>query len=208
MPLEPPPPLPKELEDLLKSSEALITWMMNRIDNLEVPGHLSAKVPALLFDLALEHHFAVFRLTDSRMYGSAFALVRVEFEALIRAAWLQLRATPEQLKKVMKTDEYPLRFGEMIEAIETHADFPGNTLTNLKKNSYKALNSYTHGGMLQVERRLKGNTIEPCYDTEEIIEVLKVSASFALIALLQIARLAKNLELEKEIEAMLLSEKS
>lgn len=62
------------------------------------------------------------------------------------------------------------------------------------------MNSYTHGGILRVGRRINGNTIEPTYGPEEIIEVLKAAGTFALVALLQIAQPAKNKVLIEEIE--------
>jgi len=65
------------------------------------------------------------------------------------------------------------------------------------------MNGYTHGGMHQVARRLKGNSIEPNYDPDEVIEVVKASGLLALMALLQIARLASNGNIEQEVIAKL-----
>ena len=100
-------------------------------------------------------------------------------------------------------DDLPLNFGQMIDAIEGHRDFADKVLSGVKKSTWTAMNGYTHGGMHQIARRIKGNSIEPNYEPEEVIEVLKASGFFALMALLQIARLAGKGELEKEVSARL-----
>ena len=65
------------------------------------------------------------------------------------------------------------------------------------------MNSFTHGGTLPVNRRLVNNRVQPKYESEVIIEVLKMSGTLALIALRQISRIAGNSDLTKEIDKML-----
>lgn len=136
---------------------------------------------------------------DARIYGSAFALLRVEFEAFIRATWLQLCATPDELADFERNDTLNLTFGQMINAIEQHQDFQYKVLSVLKQNAWRAMNGYTHGGLHQVVRRMKNGNIQPNYEPEEVVEVLKASGYLALQSLLQIARLAENTDLEEEI---------
>jgi predicted glycosyl hydrolase (DUF1957 family) len=87
----------------------------------------------------------------------------------------------------------------MVRDIEKHSHFADKALSQLKHNSWSAMNSYTHGGMLQVGRRINGNIIEPKYDDDEIIEVLRSAGTFGLLALLQMARLANKEALAQEI---------
>ena len=91
----------------------------------------------------------------------------------------------------------------MLDVIEQHADFGDKVLSCYKIEGWKAMNGYTHGGMHQVARRVKAASIEPNYQPEEIIEALKSSGLFALLALLQIGRLAKNEEVIAEVDARL-----
>ena len=76
-------------------------------------------------------------------------------------------------------------------------------LSKLKKNAWKAMNGYTHGGLHQIARRMKSGNIQPNYESEEVIEVLKMSGFLSLMATLQIALLAENVDLEKEVNAKL-----
>jgi len=192
MPLNMPPPLREDVAAVLKSAQDLVHWIAERQDGLEVKSGNATRVPAILLDLVLEHHVGITHLVTGRMNGSAFALVRGQFEALVRALWLQLCATPEEVDAFVEKDSLPLNFGEMLDAIEQHNDFADKVLSGIKKSVWKAMNGYTHGGMHQVARRVKEGSIEPNYEPEEVIEVLKAAGLFALMGLLQIGRLAGN----------------
>jgi hypothetical protein len=199
MPLERPPALPQEVETILNRAKRLADWVAARQDGLEIPNKNESKVPGALFDLTIEHHVAIVHLIHGRLNGSAFALLRAAFESLVRGAWFQLCATKEQLESFVEKDELPFTFRQLINATEGHTDFADRALSRLGHNSWSAMNSYTHSGMLQIGRRFKGKSIEPNYSPEEIIEVLKASGTFALLAMLQAARLAKNDALANEI---------
>jgi hypothetical protein len=203
MTLQNPPALPEELKRTLDSAQDLHHWIAERQDSIEIPRKPATLIPGLLFDLAIEHHVAIVNLAGARMNGSAFALLRAALEALVRGAWLQRCATPEQLNAFVTKEELPTPFGALIDGIEAHADFNDKMLSQLKYSSWKGMNSYTHGGMLQLGRRIKGDTIEPNFGPEEVIEVLKASGTFALLALRQIAHLANDDALPKEINGML-----
>ncbi len=94
----------------------------------------------------------------------------------------------------------------MVEAIEKHDDFESKVLSGLKNAAWKAMHGYTHGGMHQIARRLTGSSIEPSYESQEIIEVLKASGTFALMALLHIGRLARNEQVIADVSKRLSGE--
>jgi hypothetical protein len=201
--LQDPPPLPDELKKTLRKAQDLHRWIAERQDNIEIPRQWSSLVPGLLFDLAIEHHVGIVHLAIARINGSAFALLRPAMEALVRGAWLQRCATPEQVEAFVAKEALPLTFGGLVEAVEVHADFSDKMLSQLKHGSWKALSSYIHGGIFQLGRRIKDDTIEPNFEPEEVVEVLKASGTFALLALRQIAYLAKHDALSKEVDEML-----
>jgi hypothetical protein len=192
MPLNQPPNLREDVAVVLTSAQQLAQWIAERQDGLVIKTDNAARVPGVLLDLSLEHHIGIVQLVTCRMNGSAFALIRAQFEALVRGLWLHLCATAEQLQAFVDKDSLPLNFGQMIEAIEKHDSFGDKVLSGIKTQVWKAMHGYTHGGMHQIARRIKSDSIEPNYDPEEIIEVLKASGLLALLALLQIGRLASS----------------
>lgn len=199
MPLQEPPPLCDDLAAVLQSAQQLIIWIAERQDGLVIKTDNATRVPGVLLDLCLEHHVGIVQLATSRINGSAFALIRAQFESLVRGLWLHLCATADELYEFVEKDQLPLNFGEMLNVIEQHADFGDKVLSQYKIAGWKAMNGYTHGGMHQIARRVKDASIEPNYHPEEIIEVLKASGLFALLALLQIGRLAHNQEVIAEV---------
>jgi hypothetical protein len=192
MPLNQPLPLREDVAAVLDSAQRLVHWVAEHQDGLEIKSDNATRVPGVLLDLCLEHHVGIVHLVTGRMNGSAFALIRPQFEALVRALWLCFCASAEEIQSFVDTDHLPLNFGQLVEAIEKHDDFGSKVLSGVKKAAWKAMHGYTHGGMHQIARRIKDSSIEPSYDPQEIIEVLKVSGTFALMALLQIGRLASN----------------
>lgn len=203
MPLSSPPPLREDVASVLASAQTLVRWIAARQDGIEIKASDAARIPGVLLDLCLEHHVGIVHLVSGRMTGSAFALIRAQFETLVRALWLHLCATPEELQAFANSDHLPLKVGPMVAVIESHPSFEDKVLSGIKLNAWKAMNGYIHGGMHQVARRIKSGSIEPNYEPEEVIEVLKASGFFALMALQQIGRIASDEVLVSDVGALL-----
>jgi Family of unknown function (DUF6988) len=60
--------------------------------------------------IALEHHKAIWILSKLGLNGSAFALLRVVFDAYWRVLWINKVATPEQIEQASRDE---LRFPKM-----------------------------------------------------------------------------------------------
>ena len=160
-------------------------------------------VPVALFDLVIEYQVAVLQLTRTRVYGPAFALIRAQFEAFVRGVWLRYAATPLGLKKFVVSDRIFKLTGTLISEIESRENLLKNVFSGLHANSWKSMCSYTHGGMLQVTRRFRNNSIEPNYELLEIFEVVKSSGFLALLALNQIAQIADAEEVTANVGTLL-----
>ena len=85
-----------KIYDKIRKSEALIQWMDQKIDGLEISSEDRTMISAACFDVALEHQKAIVLLIANKLVGSAF-LVRILFEAYIRGLWIAV-----QLKKKLK----------------------------------------------------------------------------------------------------------
>ena len=203
MPLNRPSPLRQDVESVLASAKQLANWIAARQEGIEIKTSDSVRIPGVLLDLCLEHHVGIVHLASVQVNGSAFALLRVQFEALVRALWLQLCATQDEMRAFAENDKLPLKFGAMVDAIESHPSFEDKVLSSIQQHAWRAMNGYTHGGLHQIARRIKRGSIEPNYEPEEVIEVLKTSGIFALMALQQIGRIARHEALCSEVGALL-----
>jgi len=145
----------------------------------------------------IEHHAAILLLLRSRLVGSGFALVRSLIDILVRGVWVTACATEAQVRKFREHDKLDLTFGEMSDAIDNACgvDF----FYDFKTQSWDALNSYTHTGILQIGRRFTGDKLEPSHKDEEQIEVVR-NSTIAIVLLVRpfLARQGQN-EAAKEI---------
>jgi hypothetical protein len=194
-----------KLSQTLADSKNLINWIIENLEDLEISkNEINISKSVILYDMAIEHFFGIVHLIDANICGSAFALLRAETEALVRGGWLQFAATESQIEALVNGNKYSLPvFKVLVESIKSVSDFSDINILELINNSWSAMNSFTHGGALPIKRRMVKDVIQPNYEPEVIIEVLKMSGSLALIALRQISRNAGNSELAKEVDKML-----
>lgn len=119
--------------------------------------------------LSLEHASVLKSAFALVAPNSAAALLRLQFETLVRAAWLLHAAVPEQVDQLdVGLDQDSERLAaklphlhQMLAAIESLA--PRGLATPLVEFSHyhrKPLNSFVHGGIHALHRRQKGFPIE------------------------------------------------
>jgi len=187
-----------KIQDNIKKSEALIQWMDQRIDGLEISSDERTRISAACFDVALEHQKAIVLLIANQLIGTAFSLVRLLFEAYIRGLWLGKCAKDQEIEKYKK-NRLEKSFATLIQEIEQVEGFQEGVLSKAKAASWKAMNSYTHSGFFQSVRRNKDETIEPNYDADEIMEVLGFTNSIGMLTALQIALMAGDEAFAKDL---------
>jgi hypothetical protein len=186
------------LPESLSKSEGLIQWIDAKIDAAVISSGLRFRLAAGCLDVAHEHHKAIVLLVANRLYGSAFSLVRLIFEAYVRGAWLHQRANDADLRR-FESDNVDKTFAALVDEIEELDPFQSRILSAAKSQSWAAMNSFTHSGFSQVVRRNTPDSIEPDYSEGEILEALRFANAIALLSAAEIALLARNDRLASEI---------
>jgi len=135
--------------------------------------------------VAFEHAESVKVLIASGNFTSALGLVRLQYEALVRAMWLLYSASDMAVSKLMselttetakKADKLPM-LSEMLQKLDGKA--PKEAMLQLyefKKYSWKPLSSYIHGGIHAVNRHSKG------YPKPLLLQALKASNGVSIMA--------------------------
>jgi hypothetical protein len=183
-----------QLTATLTRSSKLSRWLDSKIDGVAIPSTVRARMAGGCLDQALEHPKAIALLVRRRHFGSALALVRLAFESYVRGVWLHQCATDAEVTRYTK-DKLKKEFGAMLEEIEKTDAFNEGVLSAIKKRSWRAMNSFTHSGYSQAVRRNTSNSIEPNYDEHELLEALQFANAIALLAAIQVASLADNVDL-------------
>ena len=125
------------------------------------------------FDLVIEHHAAICLLEEANLFGSLYALILIQFEALVNGLWLRHVATDSDIKKYEK-DSLKIDFGTKINLIEQKLGVSGGGLSYLKREQWKIFCSFTHSGYQAVVRRIgKIYTGSSNYKPPEVITALR-----------------------------------
>ena len=106
--------------------------------NLVLPADRRSRMACGCLDLALEHQSGIAVLALHQLFGSAFALLRILYEAYVRGTWLMRCASDAALDKFESDTPLP-KFRDLLEEIDQYLGVTGSPLTKLRKNSWAAL---------------------------------------------------------------------
>jgi hypothetical protein len=165
------------------NTRKLLATIDEKIGGIEISANDRNKLSGALFDISREHAKAIIVLLEdnNKFYASVYALARPLFESFVRAVWIQHCATDEEINNIIKQDVFPLKFGQMLNAVEEKRQWV-KTLTQLKESSWKSMNSYTHGGTQIIFRRFNEGYVEHNIDENEIISLLQIVALIAFLS--------------------------
>jgi Family of unknown function (DUF6988) len=149
----------------------------------------------------VEHQESILLLVRNDKVGSASALVRPVVEGAFRALWINLPATDEEVKKFNEKDKIDLEFGAIATALDNAYD-SGNLFQDLKTRTWKHLNSYTHGGMLQIGRRFLEHEVANNYSEEEIFEMTTTVTTIVLLTISSLLKRHGHIDSGNQVQAL------
>jgi len=191
-----------ELQSAIEKSEQWMLQSSPLIDGLDIGPSVRNRVAASLFLLCTEHQQAVHVLTDQELHGSAFTLMRPQFEAYIRGVWYHQCATDAQLDSFVKGAEAP-KIHELLTDIGKLPDFDSQDLTETKQAIWGLLNDFTHGGSFQVRARITTNEIRRNYKSEHVVGMLGWSSMLSYMGYVGMVAIAKNDVLANKLRGIL-----
>ena len=166
-------------------------WVQQHLSGLALakPGKRSNLSGGCLH-ASIEHGTAILVLIDEGLYGSALALIRLQFEAYVRGIWLAHSASDSEVDTAGQ-DEFP-KMDRIIASLEKPGLLDGSLLSTIKRDSWKHLNSLTHSGYQQIGPRLNKNGIGSYFDEDQIQIALNWAESLTILGAVAFAELAKN----------------
>ncbi|SDS07986.1 DUF6988 family protein [Pseudomonas oryzae] len=130
-----------------------------------VNGSSRLQATQALASLGFEHARSLKHLVAAGLYTSAAALLRVQYESLVRAIWVLYVARDGQVELMLaelthetakQASKIPM-LSQMLEDIEAKAPHaPVAHLKEFKHYSWRPLSSYVHGGIHAVNRHERG----------------------------------------------------
>ena len=180
-----------DLDNLLSRS-AMLEERIESFFALPMPTD-SARVRAVLTitSLGFEHARSLKYLVAARLCTSSAALLRVQYESLVRAIWVLQCATDADAELIISelTQESAKRaskipmLSKMLEEIERDAPHvPVAQLKEFKHYSWRPLSSYVHGGIHAVNRHGRGFPLElVCMQVRHSNGLLGLAGSLLLV---------------------------
>lgn len=176
-------------DDIFQRSELLLQNIVEVIDRPAFDGSARIVVSGNLCQMAIEHAAAFRMLAESRMFASSFVVLRAQFEATLRAVWALYAATNGHIERVSaplapETEQSAKNLPQVQEMLDALAKMPAaqvphGALSQFKDSAWRALNSYTHGGIHPLSRMADG------YPLELVLRNVKVSNGLAMLAAMQ-----------------------
>lgn len=179
-----------------------IRWNVQRLAELEIRAEQPGHVAYAAFEQAHEHHSSIVSLVTDCRLGSAFALIRPCFEALVRGIWLLRVAKSEQFDLFVEgKDSRPVeKLLTAIKAGPSREEY--RFLAETWERSERSLHQYTHVSFQLLARRMDGQVI--CGElTEEIADAVRFASATSMLASVEIARMGNSKHLENEAMKLL-----
>lgn len=155
-----------EVLRLFERSDALQTAASTVLAQAIPPSTQRGLLASGLGDVSLEHWGAQRLLLREGLFVTGFALVRLQFEAVVRAIWILECAKDDWLKRFAT----PMANGQleepvlgppvpaMLSAIAKKTPVVAEMLLQLKEGAWEPMHSYVHGGVRPIVHSLAGTT--------------------------------------------------
>lgn len=189
--------------EIFQRSELLVQNIVEVIDRPLYDNSARIVVSGNLCQMSLEHSAAFRGLAENRMFSSSFVVLRAQFETALRAAWALYSATDDHISRIsarLTTDTEQSaknlpQVQDMLASLSgvSNAKIPFDALSEFKDSAWRALNSYTHGGIHPLNRMAAG------YPMELIIANVKVSNALSMVAAMQFCILTGINGLQKQL---------
>ena len=167
-----------------------LRWIDEACNGMAVPGDLRHRLGLAATDLLHEHARSILYLLNSKpdsppMVGSALALLRPLFEALVRS-WLILYVrTDAEIDHHADGGELPpYKMADKIKRIEAVAGLRHDGFLSkvMQGGFWSTLNGFAHGGIEQLARRVSPTHLGPNYSESDELLSLMIASEFSLIA--------------------------
>ncbi|GLH68222.1 DUF6988 family protein [Geothrix edaphica] len=151
------------------------------LDGLKFSSSIRLRVGLGLLHQSLEHMDSICELISMGLVGSAFALLRPQYEACLRGAWILASATDGEIDAFMRGGEPP-KAGVMVGAVGAILGAENNLFRVFHSDVYPHLHDFTHGGAMQVNSRNSPTEITSDYAPDGMIWLMRNSAVIAGLA--------------------------
>jgi len=186
--------------EALDNASRLMGKVDSRMNGIVVERTFRSRLFNGFLHLSLEHFGSIVLLVRSGMVGSAAALIRSQYEALIRGLYFQDCASDNNVNSFID-GKSPISLYKMIEALENSFAVENNPLSSIYGGLKNKMHSFTHGGFEQIERRFTDEELINNFPEEEIVRLIQLSHILAIYSATLASAVAGKEDLASEFIA-------
>lgn len=155
------------------------------------------------FFLTHEHHGAILQLFLAGREGSALAMLRPCFETMARGVWLLRGATDEQLEFFCNGRDSKKVEGLLKDLSKGPSALDDAFLSETWVKSERSLHQFTHTSYQLLVRRAPEEELPVSKDPEEVGDAVRFASGTALLATIELARMANLPNVERQASKLL-----
>lgn len=195
-----------ELNNIVTRSKEFETELFKVFDSASFETTVRNEAVVAMFNISQEHAIALVELTQMRLLTTALSLLRLQYESLVREVWVLYIASESEINKLMApltneneqiaSNSIP-SYAKMMESIEKKG--PAGLHRHLiafKDNSWRALNSFVHGGIHAVSRSRNG------YPVDLMLGTIKQSNNLRLMSAVGLAEIYRSAEITLTVSSL------
>lgn len=177
---------------VLKRSEQLDVEIISRFTPYKSTNNKD-QITQICSDLSFQHAKSLRVLYDLELDGTATAILRMQFESVVRMVWLHFSAPNSFIESYAGSifvDNPPKEFPSVAEMIakikKCGVKGPGETLEEFKDIAWKGMNNHIHNGYLALSRHVNS------YPEKLVIQIIRNSNALNLMAAMVLARIKQS----------------
>ena len=197
-----------KIEDLNTRSAEIRSKLRAFLDHPEYLPDVKTRWLLASLDIALEHQEAILLLIRSKLFGSTFAMVRIIFDTMRRALWINECATEQQIEEAWRDEldwlRIPVRADMERTCFSAATPARRDEFFSLLKEVWPAMCDYTHSGARQMTRRFSNGELKPNYTEDEIHEAINATnAALMLLSTQVFLKMGRVREAEEALQLLI-----
>lgn len=189
-----------EKNQTLDNASRFMSKVDSKMNGIVVDGSFRSRLFNGFLHLSLEHFGSIILLVRGGMVGSAAALIRPQYEALIRGLYFQDCASDIKVESFVNGKD-PVSLYKMVESIEKSFAVENNPISSIYEDLKNRMHSFTHGGIEQIERRFTNEELVNSFQEKETIKLIQLSKILAIHSATLAAAVAGKDDLANEFVA-------
>lgn len=181
-----------DITEALNGAKDISRWIHEQTNSGQVPNDRRTVMSVSGFQHVLDIADGMIVLVDSNLPGVAFTLARSLHEGYVQAVWLLTIASEDQLDRYAQGICPKLQ--TLVKEIGGEPNTRGAFIKGMTEINISDFHNLTHGGMEHISRHQSETGIQPNYDAEEIIQLLKARNQYCLLTTFFLLTLMKKEE--------------